>query len=92
MNLTDTSTVGAAIYAAITGPFRGDWGNKSYKYHVGHAAFRSLEYRLSPAQAQYAPNIRATDFLLNCVQLHQPLYSQVVRSSLQGTEDRPANH
>jgi hypothetical protein len=50
--LTDVLTVGAALYAAITGPFRGDWGNKKYRYHVGHAAFRKMEERLSPAQAQ----------------------------------------
>ncbi|KAI9036344.1 putative 6-hexanolactone hydrolase [Aspergillus affinis] len=47
------SAVGAALYSAITGAFRGKSGASSYMLHVGNAMIRSLVGRLSSRQLQY---------------------------------------
>ncbi|RDW68522.1 hypothetical protein BP5796_09179 [Coleophoma crateriformis] len=47
------STLGAALYAAITGPFRGSWGAHTYRHHITHALLRKFTSRLSTAQLQY---------------------------------------
>jgi hypothetical protein len=45
--------VGAALYAAISGPFRGDQGADTYKHHITHSLVRKMVTRLNTAQLQY---------------------------------------
>lgn len=47
------SMMGAGVYAAIAGPFRGDWGADTYKHHITHALVRKMCVRFSTAQLQY---------------------------------------
>ena len=45
--------VGAALYAAVAGPFRGDWGADTYGHHITHSVVRKMIARFSTAQLQY---------------------------------------
>ncbi|KAK2801410.1 hypothetical protein FQN51_005304 [Onygenales sp. PD_10] len=47
------SLIATAIYASLTGVFRGKDGSKYYKRHVGHAIMRTALPRLSTRQNQY---------------------------------------
>ena len=49
---TQLSLVATAIYAAITGVFRGKNGAKSYGKHIGYAVIRQLLARMSTRQTQ----------------------------------------
>ncbi|GES59241.1 alpha/beta hydrolase fold protein [Aspergillus terreus] len=46
------SVMGAALYSAFTGVFRGSSGSREYKLHVANAAVRKLVTRLSSRQLQ----------------------------------------
>jgi hypothetical protein len=50
--------VGAALYAAVAGPFRGDWGADTYTHHITHALIREMLTRLNTAQLQYVDTQR----------------------------------
>jgi hypothetical protein len=45
--------VGSVVYAAISGPFRGDQGANTYKHHITHSLIRKMVTRLNTAQLQY---------------------------------------
>ena len=47
------SMLGAGVYAALAGPFRGTWGADTYKHHITHALVRKMCVRFSTAQLQY---------------------------------------
>ncbi|GFF57922.1 steryl acetyl hydrolase 1 [Aspergillus udagawae] len=46
------SLIAAAIYAATTGAFRGEWGAKSYSKHIKYAVIRQMFSRFSMRQSQ----------------------------------------
>lgn len=50
--------VGAALYAAVAGPFRGESGADTYAHHITHSLVRKMVTRLNTAQIQYVTNKR----------------------------------
>ena len=53
------SVIGAALYAALAAPFRGDWGADTYFHHITHSAVRKLLTRMNAVQLQYiAPSFQ----------------------------------
>jgi acetyl esterase/lipase len=47
------SMLGAGVYAALAGPFRGTWGADTYTHHITHSLIRKMVVRFSTAQLQY---------------------------------------
>ena len=52
-SLLTLHAVGAVLYAAVAGPFRGDWGADTYKHHIIYSLLRKMITRLNTAQMQY---------------------------------------
>ena len=78
--------VGAALYAAVTGPFRGDWGADTYKHHITHALVRKLVTRFNRAQLQYVGHAAALPDLLIPKQIYCPSLPDRLRELLQGAK------
>ena len=52
----DLFPVSTAVYQAISGPFRGDWGSDTYKHHITHGILRKV------SSHQFRPFKRLTIF------------------------------
>lgn len=67
------SAMGAALYSAFTGVFRGSSGSREYKLHVANAAIRKLVTRLSSRQLQCEPPTNQSITKQSLTQTQSPL-------------------